>query len=119
MFVASKLWSAERMRSKATMCVFMHNVIVETQRGSYSDYGGRGLSAHYDEVNDDTDLSMVPMTGSHEERLAQMEDTLAGIESPGEQKHLILALRDKLWCRMGLKLWTREARRRKSGQHLN
>lgn len=40
------------------------------------------MSEHYDETNEDTDLSIIPVIGSHEERLAQMANILVEIKSP-------------------------------------
>jgi Plant transposon protein len=59
MFASSKLWSVEKMGTIAKACVFLHNMIVEVRRDTYSSDGARGLSRACQDACDITDLEFV------------------------------------------------------------
>lgn len=102
LFVASELWDPEKMEMIAKCCVILHNMIVEQRRDTYTSDGGRGLSRHYSEENDETDLRVVHVeTDNHEQRLNMMAPACADIRSLSEYMRLRTAIIDHQWARRG------------------
>eukprot|EP00171_Calliarthron_tuberculosum_P004333 IDg4333t1 len=102
LFTPCQLWSSAEMGVIARACVIMHNMVAEVRCDEYAGDGGRGLSRHFNEADDVTDLQMVPASTNAIERLQQMAPVYEQLEAPHEMHRLWGALIDHLWYRKGI-----------------
>lgn len=100
LFIASELWSVAKMKSIATACVCLHNIIVEEKRDYYEGDRSGGRSVHFEGVTEQHDIKFrsVPTVALAETSMPDLSDN---IKVKGLQRDLTSALTEHMWNRYG------------------
>lgn len=95
MYIASELWTVEKMRWMATAAICLHNIIVEDRREGYQSDGAGGASLAFNVQNDTTDITFhqTPSLTTEFEAFTVHDS----IKVKGLHRDLTAALIDHIW----------------------